>query len=99
MVKENSFAYNMNKALEESTEFSEVILKLQTKSASHPKRPPLEESIKEYGDFVYRGFVSLASLHKEMTFEEIKAQVNNHIDYKLRNLLLHYQNKTYIGEL
>lgn len=99
ILENNDRSYNVYKALEETTEFNEVILKLQTKNKTNPKRPEKLEAKKEYGDMVFRGFLALM---QEFPYEEINdivKDVSDHIDYKLNNLKKYHDNKEYIGGL
>jgi hypothetical protein len=97
MAVENSKSYNFNKALEECTEFAEVILKLQTKSSSNPKKPHLKEATKEFGDTVFRGLVALQTLNPDKSIDEILQDTSDHIDYKLSNLMRYYSENLYEG--
>lgn len=95
----NPASYNANKALEEAVEFQEVILKLQTKHDNNPKKPDPKEALKEYGDFLYRGLIELATLFPEKSYAEIRNEVSNHIDYKLNKLHGFKQKGQYKGGL
>lgn len=86
IAKNNDPSFNYNKALEEATEFMEVIIKLQTKSQTNPKRPDPIEAIKEYGDMCLRGFLALLTLFPEETEESMSTKVENHIKSKMENL-------------
>jgi hypothetical protein len=86
MVDNNSAEFNFNKALEESSEFSEALLKYQTKHPDNPKRPAREEILKEYGDFMYRGMISLRVIFKDKTLDEIAEMVRAHMENKLERL-------------
>lgn len=97
LARNNSIQFNINKALEEAVEFQEVVIKLQTKHKD--KRPPMNEAIKEYGDFIYRGFVYLLSLFPEQSKEEIENAVEAHIDYKLKKLIKYKEEGKYKGGL
>lgn len=99
IFEENSPEYNFLKAFEENTEFSEVLVKLQTKSMTNTRRPPVTEAIKEYGDVVYRGFIALMTLFPESSMEQIKEDVNDHIDYKLGMLNHYHSEDKYSGGL
>lgn len=82
----NPSYYNMNKALEECVEFQEVLIKLQTKHSSNPKRPDAGEAIKEYGDVIYRGLISLKTIFEDKELPEILEMVSAHINKKLTRL-------------
>jgi len=99
MSVKNAVTYNLNKALEESIEFQEVIIKLQTKHSKNPKRPDPEDAIGEYGDQQYRGLVALMTLFPNKSLEEILEKVANHIDKKLSNLRKYKKENNYIGGL
>src|SRR6185503_2344484 len=84
LSKDNDRNYNFDKALEESAEFSEVLLKYKTK---HPERKPDPKKIlEEYGDLVLRGFIALLTLYPDSSIEEIKEEVKRHINKKLSKL-------------
>jgi hypothetical protein len=73
---ENTKEFNFNKALEESSEFSEALLKYQTKA----------DILGEYSDFIYRGLISIKTLYPNLTLEEIEEKINNHILKKLEKM-------------
>lgn len=96
MARNNTPAFNYNKALEECVEFMEVIIKLQTKSKTNPRRPKAEEAIGEYGDMVLRGIVALQTLFSE---ENVGALVEDHIEKKTEKLLGWLDKGTYVNGL
>lgn len=79
----NSPEFNKDKALEEAAEFMEAVLKRQTKHKDNPKKPKKDELLKEYGDFIYRGFIYLMQENPEITQKELMDAVKNHIGDKL----------------
>lgn len=84
LAKNNLDTYNYDKALEESSEFSEVLLKYKTK---HPDRKPdAKKILEEYTDFCYRGFIALMTLFPEKSIQEIKLKIKKHTDKKLGQL-------------
>jgi hypothetical protein len=62
MAQNNTFEFNMNKALEECVEFMEVLIKLQTKSKANPRCPSPIDAIHEFADVMLRGSIALMSL-------------------------------------
>lgn len=80
----NSPEFNILKALEECGEFSEVLIKIQTKRSD--KRPELNEAIKEFGDVMYRGKIALMSLFPEATLKQLEQEIDSHIHMKLTKL-------------
>jgi hypothetical protein len=83
---ENTKEFNFNKALEESSEFSEALLKYQTKADSNPSKPTKKDILGEYSDFIYRGLISIKTLYPNLTLEEIEEKINNHILKKLEKM-------------
>jgi hypothetical protein len=95
----NPPAFNYNKALEEAGEFSEVLIKLQTKHLENPKRPDKMEAIKEFGDLQYRGVIALMTLFPDKSVEEILTDVTEHIETKLGKLIQYRDEGKYHGGL
>lgn len=95
----NKPTYNFNKATEECVEFMEVLIKLQTKGKANPKRPDKIESIKEYGDVIYRGLVALMTLYPDASPENLLGYVNAHIHEKLSKLQGYKELGSYDGGL
>lgn len=86
LAQNNTEGFNYLKALEESTEFNEVLLKLQTKHDKHPHRPESSELINEFADFIFRGTAALLTYFPELTKEEIDDKIAEHIDEKCNKL-------------
>ena len=82
----NTPEFNRNKAMEEATEFNEAVLKYETKHPDNPKRPPREEILKEYGDFLYRGHILLIQLFPELSSDDIVQNIMGHVKMKLNKL-------------
>jgi len=97
MAQNNDPIFNYNKALEECVEFMEVIIKLQTKSKTNPKRPKASEAVGEFGDMVLRGVVALMTLFPED--EEIAEKIEDHISKKTQKLLGWLEKGTYVNGL
>lgn len=76
--------FNFLKAIEECGEFTEVLIKLQTKRSD--KRPDMNEAIKEFGDVMYRGKIALMTLFPGVALEKIEQEIDNHIHMKLKKL-------------
>jgi hypothetical protein len=93
----NTKEFNLLKAIEECNEFSEVLIKLQTKSED--KKPNLDEAIKEFGDVHYRGVIALLSLFPNLSIELLIREVDNHIHYKLQKLINYKTEGKYTGGL
>lgn len=85
-IANNPPEFNYNKAIEECIEFQEVLVKLQTKEITNPKRPSREDAIKEFGDLSYRGIIALGTLFPEKDLEEISDKIDEHIMSKLMKL-------------
>lgn len=96
-AKNNPDEYNKDKALEELMEFSEVIIKRQTKSDSNPKKPKKEELIKEFGDVIYRDIIYLVQEHPELFLEEVLQDVKKHIEHKLDNMIEYQKTGQYLS--
>lgn len=105
-VENNDYSFNLNKAMEEASEFMEAALKRKTKDKNNSKRPSVGKVIKEYADLQYRGFIYLCDIYMEntdCTFEEAKEKVNEiiskHITLKLILLSKYKQEGKYTNEL
>lgn len=85
-AKNNAPEFNRSKALEEAAEFMEAVLKYQTKHPENPKRPEKTEMLKEYGDFLYRGFILLIQEFPELTLKELGDAIEKHVEEKLSKL-------------
>lgn len=96
-AEKNPAEFNFNKAIEEATEFVEVLVKLQTKH--NPKRPNEREALKEYGDLFYRGLIALKTIFPDKSFKEIEDDVDAHIAYKLNKLIEYKESGKYKGGL
>lgn len=90
----NSTEFNAMKALEESSEFNEALLKFFTKHPNNPKKPDVTEITKEYGDFLYRGMIILMQLSGK-SFQELEHFLHFHIAYKLDNLIEYKEDGKY----
>lgn len=86
-AKNNAPVFNYNKAIEETTEFNEVLIKLQTKHPDNPKYPDKNEVLKEYGDMVYRGFIAIKTLFPDYSSIVLKGEIDAHIEMKLLKLI------------
>lgn len=95
----NPDVFNFNKALEEFNEFSEVLLKLQTKHPDNPKRPKPEDAVGEYGDSIYRGFIALLTLFPDKSTEDVVDMIIDHIENKLGKLIGWLKEGKYKGGL
>lgn len=91
----NNASYNFNKALEECVEFSEVIIKLQTKDPNNEKYPDKNEAIKEFGDLFYRGLIALKTIFPEKKLSIITEEINKHIEYKLNKIDEYVKDRKY----
>lgn len=98
LVQNNSFEYNMDKAIEEAIEFAEVLVKLKTKHKDNPKRPKLEEALKEFGDVILRGSVAVMQLYKDEETDPAEF-VEQHIQTKCNKLIGYLEKGTYKGGL
>jgi hypothetical protein len=98
-AKDNPRQFNINKALEESLEFTEAMLKYETKHPDNPKRPTLNDVVDEYGDFIYRGMILLMTLFPESNIERIQLAVDARINDKLEKLQEWKYSGMYKGEL
>jgi hypothetical protein len=85
-AQNNTVQFNFNKALEESAEFSEALLKFQTKIEHNPKRPTKQDILGEYGDFIYRGLIALKTLFPNVELKDLIEDVETHIKNKLSKL-------------
>lgn len=85
-IGSNPPEFNFNKAIEECIEFQEILVKLQTKEITDPKRPSREDAIKEFGDLSYRGMIALGTLFPEKDIEELCDDIESHIMGKLEKL-------------
>ena len=83
----NKPSFNANKALEEATEFMEVLLKLQTKADSNPKKPTREQVLEEYSHTVLRGFIKVLELFPEYNLEQVDALISKEIEIKCADLI------------
>lgn len=93
----NPFQFNIHKAIEESTEFTEVLVKSLTK---HPdNRPDPANAVKEFGDLVYRGTIALLTLFPDMTLEQVTDVWMEHMANKLDKLRVYLQEGKYTGGL
>jgi len=95
----NTEEFNRNKAVEEATEFNEVVLKYVTKNPLNEKRPDKEEFIKEFGDFVYRGFIFLKQQFPELSNTNLIYKIKERIETKLDNLIDYNEKGKYEGGL
>lgn len=96
-AKNNTKEFNLLKAIEECNEFSEVLIKLQTKSKD--KQPDLNEAIKEFGDVFYRGTIALMALFPNLSLELLGDEIDAHINYKLQKLINYKTEGKYTGGL
>lgn len=102
LVQNNSFEYNMDKAIEEAIEFVEVLVKLKTKHKDNPKRPNKIEAIKEFGDLCLRGVVALETLFVEETKHDktfVCDKITSHTEDKLKKLRSYLKKGTFKGGL
>lgn len=102
LVENNSYEYNMDKAIEEAIEFAEVLIKLKTKSKSNPKRPDQAEAIKEFGDVILRGRVALNMLFAQEIEEDenfVFEAIEKHISGKCVKLRGYLEKGSYKGGL
>jgi len=95
LAQSNDWSYNIDKAIEESLEFGECLVKIKTKNRNNPKRPDLNEAIKEYGDVMMRGLIALITLFPNHSPEDLTEEVFTHIDKKISNLYNHMINNDY----
>ncbi len=87
LINKQSIDYNMLKAIEESSEFTEQCVKYLTrKDTKHPINIDRLEILKEYADVVFRGSVAMRQL-LQMDYGEIKEFVDNYLDMKCVKLL------------
>lgn len=85
-IKTNTPEYNTMKALEECTEFMEVLIKLQTKNLSNLNRPDPRSLLKEFGDMMYRAIIAVGSVFPEEDVEDLLEEADMHIINKLNEL-------------
>ncbi len=83
MAQNNSEEFNLNKALEEATEFMEVAIKLKTKSKKNPKRPKREDALEEFVDFILRGSIYIKSLFPDKNQGEVTEMMEKHVEKKM----------------
>ena len=88
----NPAGFNKDKALEESAEFFEAVLKNVTKHPDNPKRPTRDDILDEYADFMYRGMIYLKELFPELTLDDLSDKVGERVETKL-NQLIEWKNK------
>lgn len=93
----NNYSFNMNKVVEECIEFSEVIVKLQTKRPE--KAPNKIEALKEYSDLMIRGMVALSCIFPEKTIDEITDDIGRCGMEKLSKLENWRKEQEYLGGL
>lgn len=98
-AEENPNVFNKDKALEEAIEFCEAVVKRQTKHKTNPKKPQKEELFKEYGDFIYRGFIYLMQEFPELSMTELNIVIQDHIAHKLKSLQGYKDQGKYRGGL
>lgn len=100
LSRSNNPEYNYLKALEECSEFMEVLCKLQTKHKDSSKRPDAYNLITEFADLMYRGTIAIHTFFPELTIDGLQEHIEEHVDKKLsalKNLLA--KNKHNSGKL
>lgn len=100
MVETNKPEFNYNKAVEEATEFTDALVKHQTKHPDNPNRPKRKDVVNEYADFMYRGLLALLTLYKgEKNENQIGEMIEEHIRYKFSKLQSYKDKGLYINGL
>lgn len=97
-AKTNTLQHNLNKALEESIEFQETIIKFQTKHPDSKNRPTIQDMIDEFGDLQYRGMIALIAV-SGLSPEEVEELVSERVMKKLENMEKYILEGKYKGGL
>lgn len=99
MKTNNSKEFNINKCLEELVEFQEVLLKMQTKADSNPKKPTVQDAIDEFGDVLYRSWVALMTIIPDKSLDEIYDMLDDRIMNKIKKLIEWRKSGKYVNGL
>lgn len=86
-AKNNTLEFNAFKAIEETTEFNEALIKFITKHPDNKKRPTKEDILKEAGDVMYRTLIVLANIYNVDDFDKLTNDMLEHVDSKLTKLI------------
>lgn len=99
MAKNNEPTWNLIKATEEASEFTEAVTKQHTKSSKNPKKPSRQDVLEEYSDLVFRGRVYVQSLFLGLDFDDVTDMIVERITSKQNSLFKHLEEKKYDGRL
>lgn len=84
----NTVQYNLLKAVEETTEFNEAVIKYFTKTKGHEKRPTYEDILGEYADMLIRGQIIVLQIAKlenpETEIEILKETADDSVVEKIQ---------------